>query len=328
MNQVTPESKSAVIKTLAILGFLAAIIFVVWLAVIIVRMLPGAFTQLANLAENVENGADEITIDEETIVANTDEIVTINFEGIGAEGSYSFTYTCADGVSVAMLDAEDSKEFISCDEEFELAGDAPVRLVVSSEKSRFADVHYTITFNPDARGENITAGGKLTIVNNTIPAGVASNDVTGEEDEEEEVTPTPSRPAPTPVTPKPGKPVTTITYVTKIPESDPKGFTDLAIAFISSKDIDADEDAKIQIEVKNLGTKTSKEFDVTLKLPEGVEKEIRNEKGLKPNERAIYTIEFDATDLQGTETIEGEVDVDGDTKSSNDSFKKTVRIDD
>ena len=326
MNQVTPESKNTAIKTLAILGFVVMIILAVWIAVQLVRLIPSAFTSLADLAGDVQNAEDKITLEEETLVTNAGETLTINFDGVSEEGSYAFSYECTDGVAVAIVDEDENKEFIACDEEFEIAGDEALILAIASEKERSVDLSYSIIFTPETGEAELSTTGKLTIVNSEIPVGtVATND-----DEEDEETPTvaTSTPTVTPVKPTPAKPVTTIKYVSQIPTSDPKGYSDLAIKLLSSTSIDADEDAEIKIEVKNLGTKTSEEFDVTIELPDGSTEKITNEKGLKPNERATYTIEFDASELEGRETIEGEVEVDEDKMNANNSFETSVRIED
>lgn len=330
MNQVTPESKNAAIKTLAIIGFIVMIVVAVWIAVQIVQLLPGAFTRLANLAEEVRNGAQNIVLEEDTIVTNTGETTTIEFRGVRGDGTYTFSYACVDGVAVALIDEDENKEFIGCDEQVPLASDAPIVLVVSSEKSRIVDLAYTITFAPTTGGTPIVASGKLTVTNAAIPVGgtVATSEPEEPVEEPTETKPTtPAAPA-KPVTPTYGTPVTTIKYVTQIPQSDPKGFVDLAVSYASGNTIDADGDATIKIEVKNLGTKTSKEWDLTVELPDGLEYGLEDEKGLKPNERATITIEFDASDLDGTETIEAEVSVSDDTKKSNNSFEKTVRFED
>lgn len=330
MNQVTPESKNAAIKTLAIVGFIVMIVVAVWIAVQIVQLLPGTFTRLANLAEEVENGAHDIVLTNSTIVTNAGETTTIEFRGVRDEGTYAFSYACAEGVAVALIGEDEHKAFIACDEEISLEDADPITLIVSSEKKRIVDLAYTITFTPVTGETPATASGTLTVTNADIPTTgiVASNEPTQTEDDPKETKPsTPTTPAAKPVTPVPGKPVTTIKYVTQIPQSDPKGFTDLAVSYAGSNTIDADDDASIKVAVINLGTKTSKDWDLTVDLPSGLEYELENEKGLKPNERATITIEFDASDLEGTETIEVEVSVSDDSKKSNDSFEKTVRFD-
>ena len=328
MNPVTEDAKNGAIKTLAIVGFIVMIIIAVWLAVTIVRFLPTAFVQLADLAEDLQNGKDTIVLEKEVIVSNTGETVVINYTNNNTDGDYTFTYACVDGVAVAFINDDESKEFIACDEAVELKSGSPLTLVVSSEKERTIDLAYTIRFAPTT-GEPVYAStGKLTVVNANIPVGGTVAVVTPEPEEEEE--PVVVKPTPTPVKPQPvlATPVTTIKYVTQIPQSDPNGFTDLAIAFISPTTIEAEDDATIKIEVKNIGTKTSKEFDLVIELPTGEEYEAKNEKGLKPNERAVYTIEFDAEDLDRTETVKGEVSVSSDTISKNDSFRTTLRIND
>lgn len=55
MNQVQNKDKDSVMKTLAIVGFIAVVAFGVWLAVQIVSLVPGAFSSLASIADSVYN---------------------------------------------------------------------------------------------------------------------------------------------------------------------------------------------------------------------------------------------------------------------------------
>ena len=55
MNQVHNKDKDSVMKTLAIVGFIAVIAFGVWLAVQVVSLVPSAFSSLASIADTVYN---------------------------------------------------------------------------------------------------------------------------------------------------------------------------------------------------------------------------------------------------------------------------------
>lgn len=158
-----------------------------------------------------------------------------------------------------------------------------------------------------------------------------------------DATSTPSRPAPRPTptpTPRPTpQPETYTETYTYIPTSDPNGITDLQARvvsvgyisggrFVPSTRIDTSDTAAIQIEVKNIGTKTSERFDLDMELPTGNEYLLEGELGLKPNERVVFTVSFDPRDLEGVESFDGEVTVSRDAKTNNNRFSGTMRFED
>lgn len=149
-------------------------------------------------------------------------------------------------------------------------------------------------------------------------------------------TTTPSRPSTPRPTPQPETYTETYTY---IPTSNPNGYTDLATRvvgvgyirsgrFVTATRIDNSDTAAIQIEIKNIGTKTSERFDLDIELPTGNEYSLDDEAGLKPNERVILTVSFDPKDLEGIESFDGEVSVSRDTKTNNNRFSGTMRFED
>ena len=74
MNQVHNNDKDRVMKTLAIVGFIAVIAFGVWLAVQIVSLVPNAFSSLASIADSVYNyQPSEETVDQEGPIFGNDD---------------------------------------------------------------------------------------------------------------------------------------------------------------------------------------------------------------------------------------------------------------
>jgi len=341
MNQVTEENKESVTKILAILGFLAVIIFAVWLAVQIVRVLPSAFSSLASIADVVYNynHKQELEVTAGNSVVNAGDSFTINWTDMRKGGTYTFSYECTDGVSAEVRTAGEIKT-IPCDTEFDLGDQNTLELRITSEKFRFVDVPYTISFKEQDSEDILSKRSTVTLVNASIPAsGLAQEE---EEKEEPEQTPLPSTPS-KPAVSKPvytaGTPVTTTKYVYITPVSDPKGKIDLQVTFIAvgtlngktftpKSTIDIDDSNALQFEVKNIGTKTSGEWDYEANLPGDITYKSGDQKALKPNERAVITLGFSGLTEDGKETVGVEVDTKNDSKTSNNEFTKSVTVTD
>lgn len=341
-QQVTEEKKESVTKTLAILGFVAAILFIVWLAVQIVGIIPGAFSSLASLADSVYNYNDkqELLVATEKSVINAGESLTISWTQMKKEGAFSFMYACTDGVAVDVKNVEGDIVSLACNTPLELGSATSLEVLVASEKYRFVDVTYKITFTQEDAAKTVATTEKaITIVNATIPT--SANLTNDEKPTTTEVTPTVTKP--TVVTPvkKPtyvaGKPVTTSKIVYSVPVSNPNGKIDLQVTFIGvgtlkgsvftpKSSIDIDDEGALQFEVKNIGTKTSGEWSYKANLPSDISYASGDQKVLKPNERAVITLGFEGITKTGTETVGVEINTKNDTKKSNDEFSKTIKI--
>lgn len=344
-EKVDRKSKDAGIKTLAILGSLAVVIIGVWLAVQFVRILPDAFSSLASIANDVYKGerSTETTfeVSSNASAINSSESFTLSWNDLEEDGTYHFRYECVDGLSAAVRIEGIGVEYLDCNEIYSFDGTVDsFDVYVESEKYRSADFVYILTFvKTDTEDTLVEHQGKVTIVNEMIgntetepetePETEEDTDST-DTDEEETVTSTPK--------PKtPAKPVYKTVYVPYIPVSLDNGVVDLAVTvvgtgyvkgktFYPSITVDNDSDATIQIEVRNIGTKTSDEWDIDIELPNGDDYSRDNRKGLKPNEREILTIIFDAEDETGIERFDGKVSVDDDVATSNNRFSGTMRF--
>lgn len=342
MNQVTEEKKESLTKTLAIVGFVAAVVFAVWLAVQIVSILPGAFSSLASIADVVYNydHKQELEVSVPKGVVNAGDSFTITWTDMRKDGTYSFSYECTDGVSVEIRSNGEIKT-VACDTPIDLGEATSLEVRIASEKSRFVDVPYTLTFTQTGASDaTVTKRSTITLVNASIPAtGLASDE------EKEETDSTPSKPTTTQTTPaKPtytaGTPITTTKYVYTTPVSDPKGKIDLQVTFLGigtikgktfvpATSIDSDdEDAALQFEVKNIGTKTASEWSYEATLPSDITYKSPDQKALKPNERAVITLGFSGVSEKGSEKVSVEVDAEDDVKTSNNEFTKTVKVTD
>jgi hypothetical protein len=342
MNNET-ESSSRLMKTLAVLGFVALVIFGTWLAVNIVRLVPGAFASLASLAESIQLGRDDqnnITIESDDTVVNSEESFTIAWSDLNRSGNYTFQYRCEDGVSV-QVKVDGQIISVPCGTIYLLPEDTfDLEAQFVSAKKRFVDITYQIGFIKN--GESVpefTSEKTITLVNATLPTTVVV-------DEEIEVPTTPVvKPTPTtPTTPKPPVVVKPTTYTVSewvAPVSNPNGKIDLAAKFIAvgtmssnnlfvkANELEIGDKNAFQFEVKNIGTKTSDDWTFEAKLPNGETFKSKVQDALKPNERAVLTIAFgeDAGE-EGTRKLTVTVKGGDDTVSSNNSFTTSVKVTD
>lgn len=373
MNEVDTQSKSATIKTLAIIGFIATLVLVVWIAVQVIRVLPGAFTSLASIADSIAGyrPAKELTVSTEKSVVNAGESFTISWTDMKRDGDYTFTYACTEGVSLDMrVQNEGGNDIfmVPCDTTYQLPENIyAIDVMISSEKQRFIDVPYTLTLIDEDDKVLFERDDRITVVNATIPqsSALAQNQNTNDEatdttnsgdmsasEEEETTTPsgdvlgestsnnTTGNTSPTrPTTQTPATPVVTTQTYTYMPQSDPNGYTDLAVSylgvgsynnqkFVPSAVLDNDGQSAVKFEVKNIGTKTSRDWNFEATLPNGVTYTSKTQEPLKPNERAEYTLGFALNDETGVEQIEIELNVSSENNKANNAFNWSVAVTD
>ena len=338
MNQVTPEQKDSVTKTLAIVGFVVAILLAVWLAVQVVRIIPPAFNSLASIADGVYNNNENtvLTVTTKNNVVNTGEALTLSWTQMRIPGTYTFSYVCTGGTSVEVRDPQAGIVSLDCDTEFNLEDSTTIDIAVDSEKQRFVDVTYTVAFTPtNTNADSIATNGQITIVNATIPTGI----VVAEETPTEGVVAGESTPDDTTANPEsvPATPVLIEEIIYAIPVSDPNGTVDLEVTYLAvgsltgttfrrEANISVNEQGAFQFAVQNMGTKTSDEWTFDADLPSGIEYTSGPQVALKPNEKAIITIGFEGLTRVGVERFGAEVNVDNDTNKNNNSFTWAVEV--
>ncbi len=350
------KGKDGMLKTLAIGGFIGLIIIIAWLGIQLISFMPGAFTSLASLADSVYNYKPvEIVVVSNKAVANAGEAFTLSWNKPKQDGSFTFSYTCIEGVSVEVRATQDNIKTVTCDEDFNIGAVDTIDLSVNSERNRFTEIPYTIAFIPSKSAEPAAFTDKtITVVNamispvvvtaTTTPVAVITPDlkpvvVVKPEPKLEPVKTTPI-PVPKPVTPKPTtpKPVVVSTPIYSIPVSNPKGYTDVGVRilaigtmnsngrFVAANTIDNDAQGAIQFEIKNFGTKTSNSFTYTATLPNGTVYKSPTQTALKPNERMVATIGFETDDMTSVESFEVIVTISGDTNRTNNQFTSKVSI--
>lgn len=342
MNTVNQESKSGAIKALAIIGFIVAVIAGLWITVQVVRFLPTAFSSLASIADSLYGQGKTLSFTTEKDVVNSGEALRIIFTPVRTDGSYVFSYRCVDGITAETRNTDGDIVRFDCEEAVTVASgklvheEQEAEILFTSEKGRFIDVPFTFAFfTVDAEDALYEKSGVVTIVNATIPA---TGSVVRETVAKPEVTPTPvSAPKPTSSEPVLHKKVAVSS--TAFPVSNPNGFTDLEITylgvgamengtFVPDATLETNDASALMFAVKNIGTKTSNDWTFSAKFPGEDEDNYtsKTQAPLFPSERAVMTIRFATNDSAGTETISARVMTRNDTKTSNNSFSKSVKI--
>ncbi len=354
-DEIHQQKKDSVLKSLAIFGFIGIIILIAWLSVKLVDLAPNAFSSLASLAETIRKEQTSATTEGTPALAtlpftsnptltNAGEPVAISWAAANLPGSYVFSYECAEGVAIDLIDVPNLGS-ITCNTNYTLGDVTELRFSVDSEKERYTDVRYTISFfgTNDTTPRAIGAA-QLTVINSKISSVIATT-VTNDDTTVPETTPTtpepepapapapetPSTPAPTLVTPTPSYTEEVYTYV--IPTSDPAGRTDLGVRFIGTGSIVGNsfvpslltynKAGALQFEVKNHGTKTSATWTFSVTMPDGSTYRSPAQVALKPNERALLTIGFAASTVR-EHTFVVIATEPTDQVTLNDSFRQTV----
>lgn len=341
MTHVNPEQKESVLKGLAVVGFLAAIILLVFIAVKVVTLIPSAFSSLASIADSVYNyeNQKELVVETPNTVVNTGEHFTITWTNMKRPGTYVFSYTCTPGAAVDVRTAENDIVAVDCDTDYDLVKDqTTLDVTIATEKQRFTDVSYQITFIPsDPRMDESSTASVITIVNASI---ATSETVTETKPEPEKPAATPETPVvtppSTPVVPKP-KPQYVTQVVYSVPVSDPKGKIDLQITplgigtltgatFTPKSTLETGEEGAIRFSIKNIGTKTADTWSYKAELPADINFTSGDQKALKPSEEAIITLTFTGLEKTGTETYRVTVSAAGDVASKNNETNGSVKV--
>ena len=114
MTDSQHTKKDSILKSLAIIGFVSIIILISWLSIQFVKVVPEAFSSLASLAE-VLNQRKEVALENKVVFplivtsnkafVNVSEPVRVSWGTTNTSGSYTFSYSCTEGVAVDLIEA-------------------------------------------------------------------------------------------------------------------------------------------------------------------------------------------------------------------------------
>ena len=294
-------------RSLAVVGFLALIGAGLWGSVSIARGVPGAFSSFAaaivSLTSIFVPANEQITISVPSLTVLSEETFTISWEHSNktVEGSYTFRYDCADGVSFTSPTLSGSETAVFCNTPFNFlnASDA-ITLTPQSVKNRFIDVLLFVDFTPNGSTQpTVTGSTMLTIANETISSSPATTGSTT-----------------TPKTPVERTPGTETSGTFVLPNgqtaSNPNGFTDLTARVLEVGLVDKNTGAfvasstpnrslptrrvAVRFAVENIGTRTSDQWTFNAVLPTFPSHIFSSptQAALGPGDRIEFTLGFDS----------------------------------
>lgn len=363
-------------KTLALFGLLIVIVAIAFLAVQLVKVFPTALTTLANVAGSVYNqnpaSTREFSINPNRTIVNTSDVYTASWDKLPLAGSYSFTFTCTDGVAIDIKTSSNIFSSATCGQAYNLGDVGLIELTVNSEKKRFSEVPYTISFfQTNDVTPSAASASTFTVINPNISSptiglapDISSSTINTEATSTPEIaTTTPiiivvatttapaaapvatsTRPVPVAVVTPSIPPTVTPTpvvvpvYTYAIPVSQPNGFTDLVVTylgigmvnnagqFIKTDTVRSMQPGAFQFSVHNLGTRTSGPWSFVTQSPDGNTFTSGNQVALKPNERSILTVNFNAFSSNTLARLSAEVTTNRDINSSNNRFINNVVV--
>lgn len=297
------------IRTLAIGGFVLVIIVGMAGSLALARAVPGAFSAIASAIVSLTSvfvpAGEEIIVSVPELTVGNGESFDISWEHVkkSSEGSYTFRYDCASGVSFTSPGPTGAAVTVFCNTPFNFLNESDtITLTARSSANRFIDVTLHIDFIPNGASAPTVSGSTLLTIANT--------EVTGSPDS---VQPQNETPAPRP-TPTRGTETTTITPIAApgLTPSNPQGFIDLSVrvievglvnkttgAFTASSSPNralATERVAVRFTVENLGSRTSDQWTFNAVLPTFPAHIFSSptQQALGPGDRIEFTLAFDS----------------------------------
>ncbi len=348
MNNVIIEPKNNRLRTLAVIGFLAVVVFIAWLSIQIVNIFPNAINSLASLAESVytynPKGPKTITFNPVTKPITVGESLAIAWETPPEFGTYAFSYECQDGIAIDLKTDANLFESIQCGNSYSLGLVDKAELIIDSEKKAETEVTYTISyFKTNASEATIKESQTVTVTNpklavkpdTVLPDPIIETPTEATTTEVAVATSSATTTIKTPVVPVPSY---VYEYTYAIPTSDPKGFTDLKLTYLGIGEIDQagkfintgvlskNKPGAIQFSVHNIGTKTSEDWYFNTSLPGKVPYDSDKQTALKPNERTILTISFPAVTTTKLQSFSLSAKTKQDSNMNNNSIEWSVVV--
>jgi hypothetical protein len=338
-NQTSAEkAKITAIKILAIIGFLATIVLLVWATVQVTRVLPETFSSLASLAESLQEykTPEKLSLETDKDIVNSGESFRITWNDFEQDGTFLFNYECTDGVTVEIESADAGLIPMDCGDTLSFPETVTgLSVTISSRQRRFVDVPFIVAFesSEDTESDTLEATAEVTVVNATIPRDSEiltqledsendANVIAGTDDEAKDEIPATQ----VPYTGHTEEDVATEQIQTASAyQSDPNGYTDLQIRELGV-DTSVANRVALRFSVQNIGTKTSDHWDFRAVLPTGIVYDADRQAPLRPSERVDFTLAFTIFNGPDTANISVTLHDDSDTNPNNNSFSSLVRI--
>lgn len=331
MVETTNRSKTELgMRIFAILAFIIILIVGIWASVYVARMVPNAFSNLASAIAGLTSifvpANETITLSTPLEKVSNGETFLLSWAHANkkVEGSYTFRYNCAEGVSLTSPNASGVETTVFCDTPFNFlnAHDAII-LTAASNKNQLTEVALAIDFTPrDVETPTITGAATLAITNESVSETPATPSSPTSVTPVTPVTPIITTPTPTPRAPTAGTETSSIFPIAAgTAVSNPNGSVDLTGYIIEVGIVDKTtnvftassipmrnpEGARLAIRfaVENAGTKRSSMFDFNAVLPTfpGHIFTSPMQQELGPGDRIEFTLAFDSFVVNSNEGI-------------------------
>ena len=346
MSNNTPAPKERTTKWLAVVGFLALLLAMAWFIFTTIAFVPNLVATVGSLfTDDSEPSPVELILTPETTTAAHAQPITLEWEPAPTIGSYAIWFACAEGVRIQVATPEDGTQEINCSTFYNIGDLTAVRTTFLSETQEEVSVEYQVAFLPETDPDaQFATTGQLTIQNQAL----ALADDTDEADTDEPVTETPvedepaasdddttSEPDVTPTVPQTPQYREEVVY--QVPQSDPNGTTDLAVAyrgvgtisngsFVADSSFDSGDRGAIRFTVTNQGTRTSETWRYTAELPNGQTYRSPSQAALRPNETATISLGFRAPAERGSYPFRVNTETSRDQNRNNHSFSWSVAV--
>lgn len=333
-----PAGNDTFLKAFAVLGAIAVFLAALWLIVQGVRIIPAAVSNLASALVSITQTRERIVVSAPTTVKNG-EAVTISWthEGKPAEGSYTFTYFCADNIAMSSPDRRGESVEVFCNTPFNFTN-ANDSITVTPFLTQGERQDVTVLISYRENGGSKTTEGRTTfaLVASATPSAPGVPTV-----------PTKKPIVRTPPTPTTGTPVTTVRPIptpSNPTTANPGTSADLQVriletgyviggtnTFVASSSVSMSDRAAVRFVVENVGGTPTGQWRFTAELPtiyyyryDSVEQE-----SLAPGDRIEYILGFDT--IENRAQVQAMIIVDpeqrtSDTNRANNMIRPVFRV--
>lgn len=298
------------LKALAVIGFVAILIFGVWGLIQVGRMFPSVMSALSSAAVSLSSifvPAErlEIALPSGNVVSGEPFTIEWSHEGKRKDGTYSLSFDCRDGLSMEAPAQNGVYQKVFCNTPFNLTNEtSSMKLIALSSESRFLDVPLKLTFTRldtgEVTAETTTA---VTVVNDKI-SGTAT------------ATPPRTGGTGTGTSVRPGTPSRNTYVITQAGRaSDPNGRADLSATILDTGTVDSNnvyiktgtisrqQKGAVRFVIENLGSKTVESWNFSAVLPTLPMHIFSSpmQPALGPGDKIEYTLAFDQVDGAATQ---------------------------
>lgn len=298
MNSPGEQAKEVLIRSLAVIGFIAILSLGLWGTVQVVRLTPAIFSSLAAVTTTLSSvfipRSEEVVINTPDSLILTDNVfeLTWSHRNKPNDATYTFSYECKEGFSFALSNEGDIYEAIPCGTLFPFASENNVlRLLPLLENSRLAEVLITLSSVNEKGDTTASHQLSLTIVNEfssedgqPAQTGTQSASLRAGERTDEIFPITDSR-----TTSNQGGEPDLSVRITGV------GIINNENVFVPTNSLRVNERGAVRFEVRNVGTKTSDNWAFNAVLPTFPMHIFHStsQQALAPGERIEFTLGFD-----------------------------------